>query len=480
MDEPVRLENETLYALIEAMAAPTLERVLAGVVRLLTQTTDCHACFVYLRAGEMLRLRAASTLYAHLVGQLEMAIDEGVTGWVARNARPTFIRENALEDPRMKYFPELEEERFQSMCAVPVLATSGEVIGVIVLHTAAPREFSEDVMTFLEHTASLLAGPLDNARLYEQTRKRVARLEALSRLGEQLAEANGRDQMAATVTKGMRRLLGAAGCRLYLKQAPSGRLELAASDPADDAPAMPEEEVAALLLEAVGRAPGQRREGGGGALAAPLISAGERVGVLGVLGVPDGREEHELLRTVAHQLNLALEKAALIEQLTAENVVRDLFEALEAGKEDLVETRARAAAWRPAREAAILVAEQLPRAQIPQGGPIAPRAWRPACGAGPGNARGDRQPHAAGARPASIRREQPSWGRLQESLDELAREHEVAIGLSEPRNGLEGGRLGLREAERRVADRPRAAAGRGRAVLRAARCLQVPRARAAG
>ncbi len=447
MDEPVRLENETLYALIEAMAAPTLERVLAGVVRLLTQTTDCHACFVYLRAGEVLRLRAASTLYAHLVGQLEMPIDEGVTGWVARNARPTFIRENALEDPRMKYFPELEEERFQSMCAVPVPATSGEVIGVIVLHTAAPREFSEDVMTFLEHTASLLAGPLDNARLYEQTRKRVARLEALSRLGEQLAEANGREQMAATVTKGMRRLLGAASCRLYLVQAPSGRLELAASDPADDAPAMPEEEVAALLLEAVGRAPGQRREGGGGALAAPLISAGERVGVLGVLGVPDGREEHELLRTVAHQLNLALEKAALIEQLTAENVVRDLFEALEAGKEDLVETRARAAAWRPAREAAILVAEQLPRAQSPQG--WSDRATRVEAGLrrlahGTLVEIGDRMLRALV--PLPYEAGNASWDRLQESLDELAREHEVAIGLSEPRHGLEGGRLGLREA----------------------------------
>src|SRR5436190_12180533 len=200
--EPVRLENETLYALIEAMAAPTLERVLAGVVRLLTQSTECHACFVYLRSGDMLRLRAASPVYAHMVGELAIPVDEGVTGWVARNARPTFIRENALGDPRMKYVEELEEEQFQSMCAVPVpAASSGEVIGVLVLHTAAPREFSEDVMTFLEQTASLLGGPLENARLYEQTRKRVSRLEALSRLGGQLAEATGREQLAETVTK---------------------------------------------------------------------------------------------------------------------------------------------------------------------------------------------------------------------------------------------------------------------------------------
>src|SRR3954462_9378782 len=351
--EPVRLENETLYGLIEAMAAPTLDRVLAGVVRLLTQATDCHACFVYLRAGDVVRLRAASPVYAHMVGQLEFSLDEGVTGWVARNARPTFIREDALGDPRMKYVPELEEEHFQSMCAVPVpAASSGEVIGVLVLHTAAPREFSEDVMQFLEQTASLLGGPLENARLYEQTRKRGSRLEGLSRVRGppapgSVAGASGREQLAETVTKGMRRLLGASSCRLYLRQLPSGRLELAAADPP--------------LLEGDVSVDAESRNGDvPGALSAPLFSGGERVGILSVIGAAEGREEHELLRTVAHQLALALDKAALIEQLTAENVVRDLFEALEGGRDDLVEARARAASWKPAREVVVLVASQLP------------------------------------------------------------------------------------------------------------------------
>jgi GAF domain-containing protein len=432
--EPVRLENETLYALIEAMASPTLERVLGGVVRLLTQTTDCHACFIYLRAGELLRLRAASPVYTHLVGQLEIPVDEGVTGWVARNARSTFIRENALTDPRMKYFPELEEERFQSMCAVPVPATSGEVIGVIVLHTAAPREFSEDVMTLLEHTASLLAGPLDNARLYEQTRKRVARLEALSRLGEQLAEARGREQLADTVTRGMRRLLGGSSCQLYLQQ-PGGRLELTAADPHDGEVELTDQEVGALLA------------GGDPALAAPLMSGGERLGVLVVHGAADGREEHELLRTVAHQLALALERAALIEQLTAENVVRDLFEALEAGKEDLVETRARAAAWRPAREAAILTAQQLPSAGGAADWPDRAARFEAALRRlAPGSLVevGDRLLRALVPLPYGS--DDQGWTPLRESLDGLGREEELAIGLSDPRAGLQGGRTGLREA----------------------------------
>jgi len=47
------------------------------------------------------------------------------------------------------------------------------------------REFSEDVMTFLEQTASLLAGPLENARLYEELSETNAELMQASRLKSQ-------------------------------------------------------------------------------------------------------------------------------------------------------------------------------------------------------------------------------------------------------------------------------------------------------
>ena len=56
-----------------------------------------------------------------------------------------------------------------------------------------------------------------------------------------------------------------------------------------------------------------------------------------------GQEADELLRAVANQLAVALHKAELIERLTAENIVRDLFEALESGTTDVAEARARAA-----------------------------------------------------------------------------------------------------------------------------------------
>ena len=172
--EQVRRENETLYAVIKTVSSSlSLERVLGAIVEIATDATDCNAAFVYFAEDEQLVLRAASPRYAHLVGALSWGFDEGLTGWVARTKTPEFIRERALSDPRMKYVPELEEERFQSMVAVPLLYRSGAVIGVVVLHTEAPREFGDEVLNLLVHTASLAAGAIENAQLYEETRRRV-------------------------------------------------------------------------------------------------------------------------------------------------------------------------------------------------------------------------------------------------------------------------------------------------------------------
>ena len=79
--------------------------MLQGIVDLATEATDCHACFIYLLEGGLLTIRAASPVYAEAVGVVQMRLDEGLTGWVARHRTPEFIRDNAMADPRMKFFP---------------------------------------------------------------------------------------------------------------------------------------------------------------------------------------------------------------------------------------------------------------------------------------------------------------------------------------------------------------------------------------
>ena len=330
-----RDEAETLRAVISTVFSTLeIDEVLAGVVDIATEATGCHACLIYLLEDDRLVLRAASPVHRELVGTIEMGLGEGVTGWVARRKEAALIPAGALGDPRMKYFPELEEERWQSMAAVPVTARSGEVIGVIVLHTAAPREFTEEDVGLLTHTATLVGGAIEDAQLYEEARERVAALTRLAEVSQRLAAATQHERLHEAATAGARALLQGDLCQLFRLEPGGSELRLAASDP-PEAPG-PRPQGGALLLELLARGrhggsardlwPGQE---GAALLTTPLVASDEQLGLLCVLRPRRfGAGDEELLRALADQTAMGLERAELIARLTARDRVKDMFDAL--------------------------------------------------------------------------------------------------------------------------------------------------------
>jgi len=373
-----RLENETLYAVIKTVSSSLdLDRVLRGIVDIATEATGCHACFIYFVESARLVLRAASPRYSHLVRELDLGVDEGLAGWVARTKTPEFIRDNAMADPRMKFVPELEEERFQSMVAVPILAKAGDVIGVVVLHTEAPREFDDDVLNFLVHTASLVAGAIENAQLYEETRRRVEALTTLAELSQALAAVTLREDLYDAVARGARKLLRADACQIYRLDVEADELAVVASDPEDTPVPSPRPGGTGAVLDLM------RRAGAGGRaerrmiagalwpdvdqdslLVAPLVARDEQLGMLCCLAADRQftEEDAELLGAVANQTAVGLKKAALIERLTAENIVKDMFDALAAGSVEAAEAKAGEARCDLTRPHLFLHLERAPRA----------------------------------------------------------------------------------------------------------------------
>ncbi|MDQ4082670.1 MAG: GAF domain-containing protein, partial [Actinomycetota bacterium] len=210
-----------------------LEEVLAAVLRLLSDAAAVHACFVYLveDGGERLVLRAASDPYSHLVGRIALERGEGLAWWAVERREAAVIRENALEDPRVKYVPELEEELFQSLVSVPILARDGNPIGAFSLHTEAPREFADAEVDVLVSSVSLVAGAIENARLYEEKRRRVDELEHLTELGETVARAETLEELLPAVADHGRRLLRAKSCHVYVAGGNGDELSLHASAP---------------------------------------------------------------------------------------------------------------------------------------------------------------------------------------------------------------------------------------------------------
>ncbi len=460
----VQLESETLYDLIGAIASsPDLDRVLAGVVAVLTKATRCHACFVYLRRGGRLTMRAASRIYAHLVGQVEFGVQEGLAGWALRHNRPAFIRENALADPRTIYVAELEEERFQSMAAVPVPARNGAVMGVIVLHTIAPHEFGEGTLNLLSHAAPLVAGVIENAQLYDDARRRVGSLTALSALSQRIAAVTDRAGLYQAATEGVRALLDCEEARLYELDGQRSELQLVAADPLDalrsrDVPVHARGE--ALLLELLQRRGAYAEDAirrvretlgldrsTGQVLAVPVAAGGEHLGLLVVVGALATPEEaEELLRAVANQIAVALKKAELIEHLTEEHVVHDLFEALE--REDLERAAARAAQARCDLDGPYVCAEALRAAARRDAEPWSVLAGRLEVGLrrlAPG-ALCDAGSERLRALLPLARVGERELASLDEALEGLGASNGASIGRSDVQRGVAAARGGVRQA----------------------------------
>jgi GAF domain-containing protein len=345
----------------------------------------------------------------------------------------------------MKVFPEIDEDRFQSLVAVPIPARSGESIGVVVLHTQAPREFDEDDLNFLVHTASLVAGAIENAQLYEDTRRRVDALTTLSALGQEIAAVTGREALYAVVTEGVRALLDCDVCQLYLVDpAAGGRLELAAADPPDGPSPWPDGEGTKVLLDVLRQ---RRLAAGPAVLAAPVAAGAEHLGVLAVTGArPFRDDEDELLRLVANQAAVALKRTELIERLTEENLVRDLFEALASGATDVAEARARAVGCDLDRphvfvhgEAPRAGAERRPWPAVAERTEHRLRRLAPGvvCDSGPETLRALLPLRST--EPADV-------AALEQSLDALGGAEHVLLGFSAVRQGAENGSRSLREA----------------------------------
>ena len=305
-----------------------------------------HACFVYLLEPDANRLvlRAASEPYAQLVGTVELERGEGLAWWSVERGEPAFIKDDALADPRFKYVPELAEERFQSLVSVPIVARDESAIGVISLHTEAPREFTEDEVEFLVSSSSLVAAAIENARLHAETRRRVRQLELLNQLGERIAGAETRESLYEVIVTGVFELVQPGACHLYVLDSAAGLDQLArvASEPEA---AVDKDSVSDLIgLAELGPELGRGRTRDT-AVHVPLMAGGELRGLLLLDAESPSRprsEDADIVETAASQGALALVKLELIERLREENAIGDFLEAVEAGAPDgMLEPRAR-------------------------------------------------------------------------------------------------------------------------------------------
>jgi phosphotransferase system, enzyme I, PtsP len=168
----------------EASRPAPLGEVLQSLCARIAQVLSVEVCSIYLRelvdapgnrriSGDLV-LRGNAGYSHDAVGRVRMRVGEGLTGFAVECLRPVSVA-RASTDARNKSFAGMDEERFPSLCAVP-LVDGGRAVGALVVQRKQPRAFGQREIVLIASMAPPVLFALERARLRE--RERMAELAA--------------------------------------------------------------------------------------------------------------------------------------------------------------------------------------------------------------------------------------------------------------------------------------------------------------
>ncbi|MGB2873941.1 MAG: GAF domain-containing protein [Gaiellaceae bacterium] len=229
MDETgrhLRLLTETIAAVNSTL---DLEEVLSLVASKVADALEADACFVYLydeHAGELVLRATHGTRVEEMTGRPRMRPGEGITGSAAAARAPVMIPAQAHLDERFKAFPNLPEDEYESILAVPILARE-KLAGALNVRTRVPREFTGAEIDLLLAIAAQVAQTIEHAKLYAGAQRRVGELEALARISEAVSESLYLEESLERIVEATVDALEATGAALVLEDGevvwPEGR-----------------------------------------------------------------------------------------------------------------------------------------------------------------------------------------------------------------------------------------------------------------
>ena len=213
----LRLLIETIDAVNSSL---DLQEVLSLVATKVADALRADACFVYLydeRADELVLRATHGTPIDEMSRRPRMRPGEGITGSAAAARAPVMLATQAHLDPRFKNFPNLPEDEYKSILAVPILTRDGTLEGALNARTREPREFSSDEVELLLAIAAQVAQSIEHAKLYLEAQRRVHELEALARISEAVSESLYLEESLEAIVKTTMDSLHASGAALVLE-----------------------------------------------------------------------------------------------------------------------------------------------------------------------------------------------------------------------------------------------------------------------
>ena len=138
-----------------------LEIIVEGVISEIS--ADVCSVYVFDDARNEFVFMATRGLNPESVGQVRLAPNEGLVGYVRERAEPINL-DNAPAHPRYHFIPEIGEEAFKSFLGVPIIQNR-RVLGVLVVQQIEARRFDESEEALLITLSAQLAGVMVHAHV---------------------------------------------------------------------------------------------------------------------------------------------------------------------------------------------------------------------------------------------------------------------------------------------------------------------------
>jgi GAF domain-containing protein len=158
---------------------------------------------------------------------LSVRVGEGLIGLAVSSGRA--VRSDDLREDSRSVRRDLDEkEGIRSLLSVP-LRVGGQIIGVISAFSTEPRAFGDRQQAVLESFADQAGIAIQNARLFEETRRRARETQALLRAGHAVNQSLDVSETVRLILNQAREVLEVQSCGLFTLDAATGELTATAS-----------------------------------------------------------------------------------------------------------------------------------------------------------------------------------------------------------------------------------------------------------
>jgi GAF domain-containing protein len=169
-----------------------LEVLFNLVVRVIRETFGYYyvALFTLDQQSDALKFQAASSAIGQ-TSSFDVALGEGITGYVAQTGRPILANDVTKED-RYRAVDLLDGTR--SELSVPLIA-EGQVVGTLDVQSDRLNAFTQDDLATMQTVATQVAVAIHESQLYDRERKRAGQLAAVGEVGSKVVSILNLDEM---------------------------------------------------------------------------------------------------------------------------------------------------------------------------------------------------------------------------------------------------------------------------------------------